>query len=1211
MTTDEKDFVIDDGKLTKYKGSGSNIVIPNGVKEIAGYTFHNRTGLTSVTIPNGVKRIGEYAFSGCTGLTSVTIPNGVKRIDGHAFEDCTELTSVTIPNSVYAVSGIGPSAFSGCAGLTSITIPDSVKKISDYAFSNCTGLTSVTIPDGLREISDYAFSNCTGLTSVNIPDSIEKIGSFSFENCTGLTSVTIPSNVNKVSKIGFSAFRGCTGLTSVTLPDSLREISDRAFSNCAGLTSVNIPDSVEKIGFSSFEDCTGLTSVTIPDSVKEISYNAFFRCTGLTSVIIPESVKKICRGAFAFCDALTSITILGNPVLEENSISHNSYNLTIYAIMDSFAEEYAQRNGLHFEGINTANILSSLIAEAKKQNRPTEDLKDVQGLVGALDFMYNQICGEDDTVNMYVILTNEKKLGNLRRKPDDFFKIYQDSFAALSKFEIIQLRKNILSEMKDKSLCSNYSENFKQRSVEERFLISTGNLFIASKNPENDEKAEWAIENSKEWYTPDEYAEVRCLMDKRLADLRKSSSYMYVILTNEKKLSQLNRNPDDFYEDYKGSFAALPKFEIIQLRKDVLFEMEDESLCSNYSESFKQHSVEDRFLVSTKNLFDVVSKDVGKNFEFGKQAEWAIENSKEWYTPDEYAEVRCLMDKVLAAIRKDLDDQMEPVNEVFTEFSTSKDMLHIAIADKAADDSDMKPNCSKFQVVIDSQLVSVKLINEMAMTIMNCFTWYWDVTIRDIWEAARKNDIEDEREYAYISDDSDQFADQAMDQIRAAYPVNTSNIADDLAAQLAETENQQFSEEYMENMQKLEDTVNDLGKQLEEGKTNLHNYSNYLEQKKAKDKAIEEERARRKAEAIAAGKSEKDTVNMYVILTNEKKLGQFDRDPDDFAEIYEDDFAALSKSEIIQMRKDILSEMEDESLCSYYSESFKQRSVEDRFLISTRNLFNGSTDPEVGKNAEWAIESSKEWYTPDEHAEVRRLMDKELANIRKTLDDQLKPINKNFAEFSTARDLLQITITDKAADDSDMPPNYSNFQVVIDSQLISVKVSTNGPICISTTVMNCFSWYWGVTVRDIWEAARKNELSDERENAYNSDRLADLAMKQIRAAHPAITSSNTPGRKEQKKDAKAASSRQKKPAKKEGCYIATAVYGSYDAPEVITLRRFRDETLRNTAFGRWFIRTYYRLSPPVAEKLKDAKHINALVRSVLDKWVEKLNRRQG
>ena len=45
------------------------------------------------------------------------------------------------------------------------------------------------------------------------------------------------------------------------------------------------------------------------------------------------------------------------------------------------------------------------------------------------------------------------------------------------------------------------------------------------------------------------------------------------------------------------------------------------------------------------------------------------------------------------------------------------------------------------------------------------------------------------------------------------------------------------------------------------------------------------------------------------------------------------------------------------------------------------------------------------------------------------------------------------------------------------------------------------------------------------------------------------------------------------------CYIATAVYGSYDCPEVWTLRRFRDFTLAATWYGRAFITTYYTLSP--------------------------------
>ena len=50
-----------------------------------------------------------------------------------------------------------------------------------------------------------------------------------------------------------------------------------------------------------------------------------------------------------------------------------------------------------------------------------------------------------------------------------------------------------------------------------------------------------------------------------------------------------------------------------------------------------------------------------------------------------------------------------------------------------------------------------------------------------------------------------------------------------------------------------------------------------------------------------------------------------------------------------------------------------------------------------------------------------------------------------------------------------------------------------------------------------------------------------------------------------------------------GCYIATAVYGSYDCPEVWTLRRFRDYKLTATWHGRLFIRAYYAVSPTVVK----------------------------
>ena len=74
-----------------------------------------------------------------------------------------------------------------------------------------------------------------------------------------------------------------------------------------------------------------------------------------------------------------------------------------------------------------------------------------------------------------------------------------------------------------------------------------------------------------------------------------------------------------------------------------------------------------------------------------------------------------------------------------------------------------------------------------------------------------------------------------------------------------------------------------------------------------------------------------------------------------------------------------------------------------------------------------------------------------------------------------------------------------------------------------------------------------------------------------------------------------------------GCYVATAVYGSYDCPEVWTLRRFRDETLAQTWYGRLFIRTYYAISPTLVKWFGDTDWFKNLWRGPLDKMVKNLN----
>jgi cold shock CspA family protein len=69
------------------------------------------------------------------------------------------------------------------------------------------------------------------------------------------------------------------------------------------------------------------------------------------------------------------------------------------------------------------------------------------------------------------------------------------------------------------------------------------------------------------------------------------------------------------------------------------------------------------------------------------------------------------------------------------------------------------------------------------------------------------------------------------------------------------------------------------------------------------------------------------------------------------------------------------------------------------------------------------------------------------------------------------------------------------------------------------------------------------------------------------------------------------------------CFIATAVYGDSDAPEVMTLRRFRDQVLIPNVLGQALVRSYYRLSPPIADWLRLHPTMTRVVRSGLDRIV--------
>lgn len=350
-----------------------DIVIPEGIKYIFGYSFSGCSSLKNISLPSTLKNIYDYAFYGCTGITSdIVIPGSVSTISKYAFANCnvegniilgegvttiernaftgTSATKISLPSTIqtlytYVAGSVGVKAMDYGAFVDtqietyevySSTLGETFRKgftTTTYAWmNNLNGIQSEQVTTAAKNIivkksdltytlPDNAFYELKGIESVTLPNGLTSIGSHAFSGLyssglTHLTSITLPTTLKT---IGAGAFLGCSGLTSITIPSGVTSIGNNAFKYCSGLNSISVASG--NTTYDSRENCNaiietasnillqGCNNTVIPNSVASIQSGAFCNCSLLQQVSIPAGITSIESDTFSGCTNLSSVYI--------------------------------------------------------------------------------------------------------------------------------------------------------------------------------------------------------------------------------------------------------------------------------------------------------------------------------------------------------------------------------------------------------------------------------------------------------------------------------------------------------------------------------------------------------------------------------------------------------------------------------------------------------------------------------------------------------------------------------------------------------------------------------------------------------------------------------------------------------------------------------------------------------------------------------------
>ena len=397
---DENGFIIEDGKLTGYTGPGGDVVIPEGVKEIAQYAFYNCNTIKKICFPKSfTDDLYFLNYSNLENLEWIDVAEGnpeYQSLDGFL---CTksrydEYKECDVIGLKYCPTGKGEN----------IIIPEGVTYFSNYAvFRNCEKVKRICLPKsyngeggGSKDVTLDRLDSFSNLEWIDVAEGNPEYQSLDGFLCrkTGFDeykkrdeielmycpigkgeNITIPEGVTEIDS---SAFGDSEEIKRICLPKSLDDSSlnvEDALNECSNLQGIDVAEgnpsyqsldgflcstpsnlSYDK-GTVSLEYCPRGKSgnISIPQGVTKV-YHGFLACDKITSIFIPASVVEFTKGCSVEENSYFTFTTMGDGFKSSKLINY---------YVDSANENYKAIDGIVYskDGSNLVAYPSGRIGD--------------------------------------------------------------------------------------------------------------------------------------------------------------------------------------------------------------------------------------------------------------------------------------------------------------------------------------------------------------------------------------------------------------------------------------------------------------------------------------------------------------------------------------------------------------------------------------------------------------------------------------------------------------------------------------------------------------------------------------------------------------------------------------------------------------------------------------------------------------------------------